>query len=249
MATDSQTNPQAPDWQRMKCLGLIGGTSWHSTIQYYRIINQIVNDHFGNNTNPPLLLANLNQANVHRLQIENNWQGVAELIIDNAQRLQSAGAQAIVLCANTPHKCYDTVSQHIEVPILHIADATTNAIQDQGLTSVCFIGTKFSMEENFVKDRIARNGIDVIVPSEPSVIEELHRIIHQELIFGQVVPSSKRYVIDAINSMVQQGSQGVVLGCTEFPLMIRTEDLTIPVFDTTTIHANAAAKYTLNADD
>ena len=150
----------------MKRIGLIGGTSWHSTIEYYRIINQTVNDHFGNNTNPPLLLANLNQADIHRLQIEDNWQGVANLIIDGAKRLESAGAQAIVLCANTAHKCYDIVSQAIDVPIIHIADATKHAIQKQGLKSVCFIGTKFSMEETFVTDRIGRDGVEVLVPSE-----------------------------------------------------------------------------------
>ena len=231
----------------MRRLGLIGGTSWHSTIQYYRIINQAVNDHFGNNTNPPLLLANLNQAHVHRLQIENNWQGVADLIIDAAKRIQTAGAEAIVFCANTPHKCYDVVSQAIEIPILHIADATRNAIQAQGLTSVCFIGTKFSMEEDFVKQRIGSNGVKVLVPDETSTIDELHRIIQQELTFDRIIPSSKQYVIDAINAMVQQGAQGAVLGCTEFPLMIGPDDLSIPIFDTTTIHANAAAKFTLNA--
>ena len=247
MTNDSRTSTIDPGWQQMRRLGLIGGTSWHSTIQYYRIINQAVNDHFGNNTNPPLLLANLNQAHVHRLQIEDNWQGVADLIIDAAERLQTAGAEAIVFCANTPHKCFDVVSQSIEIPILHIADATRNAIQAQGLTSVCFIGTKFSMEEDFVKKRIGSGDIEVLVPDETSTIDELHRIIQRELTFDQIIPSSKKYVIDAINAMVQQGAQGAVLGCTEFPLMIGPDDLSIPIFDTTTIHANAAAEFTLNA--
>ena len=233
---------------QMKRLGLIGGTSWHSTIEYYRIINQTVNDHFGNNTNPPLLLANLNQANIHRLQIENNWQGVAELIIDGAKRLESAGAQAIVLCANTAHKCYDIVSQAIGIPIIHIADATKHAIQKQGLNSVCFIGTKFSMEETFVKDRIGRDGVEVLVPAEKATIEELHRIIQQELTFDQITPASKQFVSGAIDAMVQRGAQGVVLGCTEFPLMFKQNDLDIPIFDTTQIHAATAAAFTLNAD-
>ena len=231
----------------MKRLGLIGGTSWHSTIQYYRIINQAVNDHFGNNTNPPLLLANLNQAHVHRLQIENDWSGVADLIIDAAKRLQTAGAEAIVFCANTPHKCFDIVSESIEIPILHIADATRNAIQSEGLTSVCFIGTKFSMEEDFVKKRIGSEGVKVLVPDQASTIDELHRIIQQELTFDRIIPASKQYVIDAIEAMVQQGAQGAVLGCTEFPLMIGPDDLSVPIFDTTTIHATTAAEFTLNA--
>ena len=248
MANDRLAKAENQQWQQMKPIGLVGGTSWHSTIQYYRIINQTVNDHFGNNTNPPLLLANLNQANVHRLQIENNWQGVAELIIDGAKRLKSAGAEAIVLCANTAHKCYDIVSQAIDIPIMHIGDATKHAIQKQALDSVCFIGTKFSMEENFVKDRIGRDGIEVLVPSEKATIEELHRIVQQELTFDRIIPTSKQFVTDAINAMVQRGAQGVVLGCTEFPLMFEQEDLNIPIFDTTQIHAAAAAAFTLNAN-
>ena len=248
MPINSQTSALDLSWQKMKRVGLIGGTSWHSTIQYYRIINQAVNDHFGNNTNPPLLLANLNQAHVHRLQIENNWQGVADLIIDAANRLQTAGAEVIVFCANTPHKCFDIVSQSIDIPILHIADATRTAIQAKGLTSVCFIGTKFSMEEEFIKKRIGGGDIQVLVPEETGTIEELHRIVQQELTFDQIITSSKHYVIDAINRMVQRGAQGVVLGCTEFPLMIKPDDLDIPIFDTTKIHAAAAAAFSLNAN-
>jgi len=249
-STMTPNNPTADfdlGWQKMKRLGLIGGTSWHSTIQYYRIINQAVNDHFGNNTNPPLLLANLNQAHIHRLQIENNWRGVADLIIDAAKRLQDAGAEAILFCANTPHKCYDVVSQSIDIPILHIADTTRDAIQARGLTSVCFIGTKFSMQEDFVKQRIASNGIEVLVPTETNTLDELHRIIQRELTFDRIVPESKQYVIDTIEAMVRRGAQGVILGCTEFPLMIKPNDLNIPIFDTTTIHATAASEFTLNS--
>ena len=247
MTNNKQASAIDPGWQRMRRLGLIGGTSWHSTMQYYRSINQTVNDHFGNNTNPPLLLANLNQAHVHHLQIKNDWQGVADLIIDAAKRLQAAGAEAIVFCANTPHKCFDVVSQCIDIPILHIADATRNAIQTRGLTSVCFIGTKFSMIEDFVTHRIASDDIQVLVPDEMTTINELHRIIQHELTYNQITPTSKKYVINAIDAMVQQGAQGVILGCTEFPLMIGTNDLSIPIFDTTTIHAAAAAMFTLNA--
>ena len=240
--------PQDPRWQQMKRIGLIGGTSWHSTIQYYRIINQAVNDHFNNNTNPPLLLANMNQAHIHRLQAQDNWQGVAELLIDGAKRLESAGADAVLFCANTPHKCYDIVSQAIGIPIIHIADATRNAIATRGLNSVCFIGTKFSMEQNFIKDRIARDGIEVLVPAKKETIDELHRIVQQELTFDQIIPASKAYVTNAINAMIQRGAQGVVLGCTEFPLMLKQSDLDIPIFDTTQIHATAAAAFTLNAN-
>ena len=142
----------------MKTLGLIGGTSWHSTVEYYSNINQAVNDHFGDNTNPPLIVFNLNQSLVHRYQVEDNWDGVADLLIDAAERLQKAGAEAVMFCANTPHKMFDIVNEKVDVPILHIADATANAITRKGLKSVCFIGTKFSMEEAFVTDRIAQHG-------------------------------------------------------------------------------------------
>ena len=229
----------------MKRLGLIGGTSWHSTIEYYRIINQKTNDHFGNNTNPPLLLFNLNQALVHRLQIENNWEGVAELVVEGGRRLVAAGAEAVMFCANTPHKVFESVEQQIDVPILHIADATAQEIQKQGLDAVGFIGTKFSMNEDFVTGRIAQNEIRVLVPEKMERRNELHRIIQQELTFGQVKPDSKRYVLDSIELMCAEGAKGIVLGCTEFPLMISTDDLTIPIFKTTEIHALAAVEFVL----
>ena len=160
---------------------MIGGTSWHSTVEYYSNINQAVNDHFGDNTNPPLIVFNLNQSLVHRYQVEDNWNGVADLLIDAAERLQKAGAEAVMFCANTPHKMFDIVNEKVDVPILHIADATANAITRKSIKSVCYIGTKFSMEETFVTDRIAQHGIEVLVPQDKTEVEELHRIIQKEL--------------------------------------------------------------------
>lgn len=229
----------------MRTLGLVGGTSWHSTIEYYRIINQATNEHFGNNTNPPLVLFNLNQAMVHKLQVEDNWDGVADLVTDGASRLVAAGTEAIMFCANTPHKIYESVKTRIEVPILHIADATAEAIQKKGLDCVGFIGTKFSMNENFVTGEIAKHGIRVLVPETDQQREELHRIIQQELTFGNVKPESKQYVTESIEAMIAQGARGIVLGCTEFPLMFSADDLSIPMFNTTEIHALAAVKFVL----
>lgn len=233
----------------MRILGLIGGTSWHSTAEYYRNINQAVNDHFGDNTNPPLVLYNLNQSLVHRYQIEDQWQRVADLIVDGGLRLQAAGVETIILCANTPHKVFEIVEAKLEVPILHIADATARAIQNQNLKKVCFLGTKFSMEEAFITGRVSRNGIEVLVPESPSVIEELHRIIQKELTFGKILPLSKQFVIDTINSMTALGAEGVVLGCTEFPLIIMPEDLPVPVFNTTEIHSKVAVDFILGLED
>lgn len=229
----------------MRRLGLIGGTSWHSTTEYYRDINQAVNDHFGDNTNPPLLLYNMNQSLIHRHQVADQWDKVADLIIEAGHRLEAGGAESIILCANTPHKVFKTVAQNLNVPIIHIADATAAAIKAQGLKKVCFLGTKFSMEEEFITGRIAQNNIDVLVPDSHSAIEELHRIIQKELTFGKIIPSSKQYVLDAIKAMTDRGAEGVILGCTEFPLMIKSNDLTIPIFNTTEIHSRAAVDFIL----
>ncbi|WP_323756245.1 aspartate/glutamate racemase family protein [Roseivirga sp.] len=229
----------------MKTLGLIGGTSWHSTVEYYRDINQAVNEHFGDNTNPPLLLFNLNQSLIHRYQIEGNWGAISDMIIDAGKRLQLAGAEALMCCANTPHKVFNTVSATLEIPMLHIADATAQAIKRQGINKVCFIGTKFTMEADFITSRIGQSGIEVLVPEAPEVIEELHRIIQKELTFGQIEESSKQYVLDTINRMVSQGAEGVILGCTEFPLMISESNLNVPIFNTTHIHSQAAVDFIL----
>lgn len=231
----------------MRALGLIGGTSWHSSIEYYRCINQSVNDHFHGNTNPPLQLFNLNQSLVHRLQVEDDWVGVADLIIDAGLRLQKAGVEAVMFCANTPHKVFAEVEDRLEVPILHIADATANAIQRDGIEEVCFIGTKFSMREDFVVGRIAEHGIKVLVPKKDDEIEKLHHIIQKELTFGQIKPESKGYVIRSLQAMIDRGAKGVILGCTEFPLMFTGDDLKVPMFDTTRIHAQAAVDFILGS--
>jgi aspartate racemase len=233
----------------MKMLGLIGGTSWHSTAEYYRNINQSVNDYFGDNTNPPLLLFNLNQSLIHQYQIQENWRGVADLITDAAMRLQKAGAESIMFCANTPHKVFETVNEKLNIPIIHIADVTAKAIQGKGITKVCFIGTKFTMEEDFITSRISKSNIEVLVPKDSAHINELHRIIQKELTFGQILKKSKQYVLSIIKSMIDMGAEGVVLGCTEFPLMISQDDLIVPIFNTTDIHSKAATDYILMIED
>ena len=229
----------------MKKLGLLGGTSWHSTIEYYKFINQYVNTHFGDNTNPPLLVYTVNQALIHKYQIENNWEGVAQILTEAAQSLEKAGAEMVMFCANTPHKVYENVTKEINIPVLHIADTTADEIKSRGLKKVCFLGTKYTMTEEFVTKRIADNGIEVITPEKDATIEKLHNIIQKELTYGNITSESKKYVIEVIQSMINRGAEGVVLGCTEFPLMIKEGDLQIPIFDTTEIHAKAGADYIL----
>lgn len=240
--SDNQTAPNNSD---MKMLGLVGGTSWHSTVEYYSTINQLVNEHFGNNTNPPLMMYNINQALVHRYQNEDNWDGVADLFLQASTCLEQAGVDAVMFCANTPHKIFPAVNQKLSVPMLHIADATAAAIHQSEIRSVCFIGTKFSMQQDFVTGRIAEHEIDVLVPQDNDVVNELHRIIQKELTFGEVKSTSKAFVIQELNAMISRGAKGVVLGCTEFPLMISAEDLNVPIFNTTHIHSQAAANFVL----
>lgn len=231
----------------MKRFGLIGGTSWHSTIEYYRAINLGVNQHFGNNTNPPLVLVNVNHAEVHQYQLENRWDKIAEIFIGASQQLIAAEVEAIMFCANTPHRVHEQVELAISIPILHIADATADAIQSQNIESVGFIGTKYSMEQDFVTRRIDGHGIQVHVPEEPDVRDELHRIIQQELTFGRIELASKQFVLDSILDLESKGARGIILGCTEFPLMFPQGVPNLPDFNTTTIHAQAAVDFILNA--
>lgn len=244
--TKSQENTSVPnDDTEMNSLGLIGGTSWHSTVDYYSTINQSINNHYGNNTNPPLLVYTLNQAEIHRFQIEDKWDSIAHRLVNGAIKLNKAGAKAVLFCANTPHKVFNSVQEKLDFPIIHIADATAKAIHKKGLKKVFFMGTKYSMEDTFITKRIEDNGIEVMVPTEKAEIEELHRIIQEELTYGHVVHQSKEYVMETIKKAIDQGAEGIILGCTEFPLMIFQEDLDVPVFNTTEIHSRAGVDYIL----
>jgi aspartate racemase len=189
------------------------------------------------------LLFNQNQALIHELQNKDDWSKIARLFIDAAKRLEISGASAVLFCANTPHKIFEEVESQISIPIIHIADATASKILQKGLKKVCFIGTKFSMEEEFLKDRFSKSGVEVIAPKDQKIIEELHRIIQEELTFGKIIMNSKKFVIKSIETMIADGAEGVVLGCTEFPLMIKDEDLHNPIFNTTEIHSQSAFKY------
>lgn len=244
-STELKSNSNQTEMKDMKILGLIGGTSWHSTVEYYRYINESVNEYFGNNTNPPLMVYTMNQAQVHKNQLENNWSGIADMLIEGGKRLEAAGAERVMFCANTPHKVYEQVKKQLNVPIIHIADATAKNIKERGVGKVLFLGTKYTMTEDFIIKRIADRGVEVLAPEQSEVIEELHRIIIKELTYGDIIPESKKYVLDLIQSFVDQGVEGVILGCTEFPLMIDQTDLDIPIFNTTKIHAEAGVNFIL----
>ena len=230
----------------MKKLGLIGGTSWHSTVEYYSAINQSVNDYYGSNTNPPLTVYTINQAEIHRFQKENKWDSIAFMLTNGALSLNRGGAESVMFCANTPHKVFDKVQSQLDFPIIHIGDVTAKEILKKGIKSVGFLGTIYTMEGDFITKRISDSAVDVLVPEKKEVLVELQRIIEEELTYGVVKPASKKYVLKVIQSLVDRGAEGVVLGCTEFPLMIFDEDLEIPDFDTTKIHSMAAVDFILN---
>ena len=230
----------------MKTVGLIGGTAWYATVDYYRYINKVVNDAYGNNTNPPLIVYNLNQHRIQDLQAKNQWDEIAAMDADAAMRLRGSGAKAILLCSNTQHKVYAQVARQVDIPILHIGDATGMAIQKAGLKKVGLIGTRFTMEDGFMAAWLKEHyGIETLVPVAAPARQELHRIIQKELDVGMFKPESKKYVIDQIEELRQRGAQGIVLGCTEFPLIIRQTDVSIPVFDTTFLHPQMAVDFIL----
>jgi aspartate racemase len=248
-STVSAQSAQLPAPSDMKVLGLIGGTSWYSTVEYYRNINEAVNDAYGNNTNPPLILYNLNQREVHELQRGNQWDAIAALLTEAAVRLRAAGAQGIMFCANTPHKVYAQVAKNIDLPILHIADATGAAIRSKGLKKVGLIGTQYTMEDGFIAERLKeRYGIETIVPGVSTARQELHRIIQKELDVGIFKADSKKYVLQQIAELRHRGAQGIVLGCTEFPLIIKSEDVAVPIFDTTLLHSQMAVDFILGRE-
>jgi aspartate racemase len=230
----------------MKVLGLIGGTSWYATVEYYQYLNRAVNDAYGNNTNPPLIIYNMNQQKIHDLQAANDWEGIAAMYTQAAVRLRASGAQGILFCANTPHKVYAQVARNAGVPILHIADATGAAIKKSGLKKVGIVGTLYTMQDGFIRDWLKEHyGIETIVPSSPDSQRELHRIIQQELQLGVFKPASKNYVLQQIEELRKRGAEGIVLACTEFPLIIGPEDVRIPVFDTTLLHSQMAVDFIL----
>jgi len=242
----SRQRTQLPPAYNMKTLGLIGGTSWYSTVEYYQYINKAVNDAYGNNTNPPLLIYNLNQEKIHELQASNQWDQIAAIFADAVARLRAGGAQGVMFCANTPHKVYAQVAQTTDIPILHIADATGMAVRNRGLKKVGLIGTQYTMEDGFIGDWLKEHyGIETLVPDSGPARQELHRIIQKELGMGNFKPESKNYVLGQIYELIQRGAQGVVLGCTEFPLIIKQGDVGVPVFDTTLLHSQSAVDFIL----
>lgn len=227
----------------MKTIGLIGGMSWESSLEYYRIINETVREQLGGLHSARIFMYSFDFAEIAELQDVGNWDQTAKLITRAAQRLEKAGADVLLICTNTMHKVADKVQENIEIPLLHIADAAAEEIKAKGLKKVGLIGTKFTMEDDFYKERLVKkHGLETIVPDgrERQII---HQVIYDELCIGQVKRASKEKFRRIIQNLAENGAEGVILGCTEICLLVDQRDAEIPLFDTTTIHATSAARF------
>ena len=224
----------------MKTIGLIGGMSWESSKEYYRIINQRVHELLGGTHSAKSVMVSLDFAEIEALQEVGDWEAATQLLVQAAQQVQSAGADFVLICTNTMHKMAEAVSMEIQIPLLHIADATAKAIQDQDLHKIGLLGTRYTMEEDFYRGRLENlHGLEVIIPKEKSR-QVVHQVIFEELVQGVIKPESKADYIQIIQELVNQGAQGIILGCTEIGLLVQSDDAPVPIFDTTQIHAQAA---------
>jgi len=229
----------------MKTIGLIGGMSWESTQTYYRLINQKVREQLGGLHSAKLILCSVDFSEIEALQRQDDWEGAAKILVAAAQSVQSAGADFLVICTNTMHKVAPQIEQATAMPLLHIADATAKALINDGITSVGLLGTQFTMEQAFYRERLEQKGITVIIPNdnERAVV---HRIIYDELCQGIVNPESKAAYLDVVAALAARGAQAVILGCTEIGLLIQASDTQVALYDTTDIHADQAVTLALN---
>jgi len=228
----------------MKTIGLIGGLTWLSTIDYYRLLNQMVNEKLGGVSSAKILMCSVEFAEIKRLTESNDWDGLANIISSAAQRLETAGADCILIGANTMHKLADKIQASIKIPLIHIAEETAKTITEQQLTKVALLGTKYTMQLDFYKNKLSAKGIETIIPNEAD-IEYINDAIYNEMGKGIFLPARKTVFIRIINDLIAQGAKGIVLSCTEIPILIKQEDVSVPVFDTTKIHTTAAVEFAL----
>lgn len=224
----------------MKTIGLIGGMSWESSLEYYRIINEKIKQELGGLHSAKCVMVSVDFHEIELLQHNNQWDELTKIMINAVGDLERANADMVLICTNTMHKMADDIEKNCSIPLIHIADQTGKAIIKKGLKKVALLGTKFTMELDFYKGRLIENfGIDVIIPTEEDR-GFVHNVIYNELVVGECKKSSKDRFIKIIKSLELQGAQGVILGCTEIPLLINQDDVDITVFDTTLIHAESA---------
>jgi aspartate racemase len=228
----------------MRTLGLLGGMSWESTLPYYRCVNERVREKLGGLHSAKLVLYSVDFAGIERLQHAGDWDGAGRILAQAAQALERAGAEALVLCTNTMHRVLDVIEPSIGIPVIHIADATARRIRAAGLSRVGLLATRFTMEQDFYRGRLERNGLDVLV-SEAEERAEIHRIIYDELCLGTIRESSRDTFRAIMARLVARGAEGLILGCTEIGLLVGAGDANVPVFDTARIHAEDAVDWAL----
>jgi aspartate racemase len=229
----------------MRTIGMLGGMSWESTAEYYRGANELVRDRLGGLHSARILLDSVDFAEVEAMQTAGRWDLAGELLAARAKALEAAGADLLVLCTNTMHLVIDAITDAVSIPVLHIADATAAAILDERITRVGLLGTAFTMEQPFYRDRLTGHGIDVLVP-DAGDREAIHRIIYDELVRGIVLDASREACRAVIDRLAGRGAQGIVLGCTEIELLVTATDSPVPVFPTTRIHVEAAVRQALD---
>ncbi len=229
-----------------RVIGMLGGMSWESSAQYYRLANELVRERLGGLHSARVLLASVDFAEIEQLQASGRWEEAGQLLAEAAKRLQAGGAELLLICTNTMHKVADQVQAAVDIPLLHLADATAQAITRAGLSTVGLLGTAFTMEQDFYRDRLASHGFKVLVPSADDRAE-VHRIIYDELCLGVLRGESRQVYRDVITRLVLAGAEGVVLGCTEIELLISAADSSVPIFPTTRLHVEAAVDASLHA--
>jgi aspartate racemase len=228
----------------MLTIGMLGGMSWESTAEYYRLANQLVADRLGGFHSAQIVLGSVDFARIEQLQADARWDEAGVLLAEHARALEAAGADLVVLCTNTMHRVADQIEAAITVPFLHLADVAARAVLDAGVTRVGLLGTAFTMEEAFYRDRLATHGLDVLVPGERDRAT-VHSVIFDELVHGIVTNDSRVAYQQVIDRLVAEGAQGVILGCTEIELLISADDSPVPVFPTTRLHVEAAVDQAL----
>jgi aspartate racemase len=229
----------------MKTIGLLGGMSWESTQTYYRLINEGVKNRLGGLHSAKLVLFSVDFAEIEALQHKGDWPATADILAGAALSVQKAGADFLVIGTNTMHKVAPEIEQAIGIPLLHIADATAQVLKKDGVTRVGLLGTRFTMEQAFYRERLEAAGIDVLTPDE-SQRDEVHRVIYEELCQGEIKPDSRHTYLDIVSSLSGRGAQAVILGCTEIGLLISQADTEVPLYDTTEIHAARAVELALH---
>ncbi|MCA1272566.1 aspartate/glutamate racemase family protein [Streptomyces rubiginosohelvolus] len=232
----------------MRTIGLIGGMSWESTAEYYRLINEYTRDRLGGLHSARCVLYSVDFAEIERLQAEGRWEEAGEVLADAARAVQSAGADMVLICTNTMHKVADTVAAAVSVPLVHLADATADVVRAAGVRKVGLLGTAFTMEQDFYRGRLRDRGLDVRVP-DAAGRALVHEVIYGELCLGEVRAASREAYREIIRGLVADGAEGVILGCTEIELLIGPEDSTVPVFPTARLHALAAVDAALSGGE